>query len=168
MAQYNPEDYDLVENRIRKLYEEHPNARIITINETTPQDRASLTWVMRAEIYLIDDDGCAYLKSTGYAFEIDGTGGANKTSALENAETSAIGRALANAGYSGNKRASREEMAKVDAGVTPVGRDWLAEARLCVSKSELRKLYEQAMRSPKTCSKDTLAQIADLAANLPE
>jgi hypothetical protein len=38
---------------------------------------------------------------------------------LENCETSAIGRALANAGFSGNKRTSREEMEKVARGVAP-------------------------------------------------
>jgi hypothetical protein len=53
---------------------------------------------------------------TGLAFEVDGGMGANQTAALENAETSAIGRALANCGFSGNKRASREEMAKANRG----------------------------------------------------
>ena len=41
--------------------------------------------------------------------------GVNSTSALENCETSAIGRALANVGFAAKgKRASREEMAKVE------------------------------------------------------
>jgi hypothetical protein len=65
------------------------------------------------------DQAANLVKATGFAFEIDGTMGANKTSALENCETSAIGRALANAGFSGNKRTSREEMEKVARGVTP-------------------------------------------------
>jgi hypothetical protein len=54
--------------------------------------------------------------TTGYAEETVSTRGVNSTSALENCETSAIGRALANAGYvTKGKRPSREEMSKVKA-----------------------------------------------------
>jgi hypothetical protein len=49
--------------------------------------------------------------ATGLASESISDRGVNSTSALENCETSAIGRALANAGYAAKgKRASREEM----------------------------------------------------------
>ena len=48
------------------------------------------------------------------AEEIVGVGMVNTTSALENAESSAIGRALANFIFSGNKRPSRQEMEKVE------------------------------------------------------
>jgi len=54
--------------------------------------------------------------ATGYAEEVRGAGNVNRTSHVENCETSAVGRALANAGYAGsdvNKRPSREEMSKV-------------------------------------------------------
>jgi hypothetical protein len=77
---------------------------------------------------------------------------ANKTSALENAETSSTGRALANAGYSGNKRTTREEMAKVERDVTPAAptRPWLVEAEDLASKKDLpglRELYSAAVRA---------------------
>jgi hypothetical protein len=67
--------------------------------------------VIRAELWL--GDICI---ATGYAEEVRGAGNVNRTSHVENCETSAVGRALANAGMAGSdvsKRPSREEMAKV-------------------------------------------------------
>jgi hypothetical protein len=67
--------------------------------------------VIRAELWL--EDLCI---ATGYAEEVRGAGNVNRTSHVENCETSAVGRALANAGMAGtdvNKRPSREEMSKV-------------------------------------------------------
>lgn len=120
MARFNLEDYETVEERIRRFYDLHPDGRIITENETTVNDRAQAIWIVKAYIYLnTGDQANALPKSTGYAFEVDGVGMANQTSALENCETSAIGRALANMNLSGNKRTSREEMEKVARGMTP-------------------------------------------------
>jgi len=145
MANFNLNDYATVDERLVLLYADHPNARIITKNLTTPSDRAAKMWVVRAELWLFVD-GAHYLKATGHAFEIDGAGMANKTSALENCETSAVGRALALAGYSGNKKglASRQEMEKVERAVAPIGRDWVAEAYLATSKDTLRALWAEA------------------------
>ena len=47
---------------------------------------------------------------TGHAYEHEGSSQINKTSALENCETSAIGRALASAGYAGSEFASANEV----------------------------------------------------------
>jgi len=47
---------------------------------------------------------------TGHAYEKEGSTQINKTSALENCETSAIGRALASAGYGGTEFASANEV----------------------------------------------------------
>ncbi len=47
---------------------------------------------------------------TGHAYEIETASGINKTSALENCETSAVGRALAFAGYAGTEIASANEV----------------------------------------------------------
>ena len=156
---YNPKDYEEVKDRLARFLKDHPDARIKTINLTTEKDRDALTWVVRAEIYLpmweIYDDWQPqadpnynwYLKATGLAFEIDGVGGiANKTSALENCETSAIGRALANCGYGGDKRVSAEEMAKVARGIVP-SRDWLKDLKACKDLDELRNLYSDARKA---------------------
>jgi hypothetical protein len=48
-------------------------------------------WRVRAKLYLtVDDQRADCPKAIGHAFEVDGTPGANTTSALENAETSAV------------------------------------------------------------------------------
>jgi hypothetical protein len=69
-------------------------------------------YVVKAYLYRTYLDQVAY--STGFAEEKDSDRGVNATSALENCETSAIGRALANAGFATKgRRPSREEMVKV-------------------------------------------------------
>lgn len=145
MANFNLNDYETVEERIRRFYKDNKTGRIITENITTLQDRQVGTWVVQATVYLNDETDKP--RATGLAFEIDGQGMANKTSALENAETSAIGRALANAGYSGNKRVTREEMAKVARAQTPkaTAKDWSAMADALGNDIEgLRLLYSEA------------------------
>ena len=141
MARFDLNSYETVESRIRRFLEEYPDGRIITHNLTTAADRSVSTWIVRAEVFLTaGDQAVALPKASGLAFEIDGGAGANQTSALENAETSAIGRALANAGFSGNKRASREEMEKVERGAT----NWLQEADKITDIAGLRWLYAKA------------------------
>jgi hypothetical protein len=161
MAQFNLEDYETVASRISKLYDLYPDARIQTDNLTTAYDRERGTWVVRAVIYLNADEQERELpKSNGLAFEIDGAGMANKTSALENCETSAIGRALANMGLSGDQRASREEMAKVQRGVAPT-KDWITEAQGIMNTKDLRDLYNQARQAG--AGQHILEQITDYA-----
>jgi hypothetical protein len=161
MANFNLQDYETVAERIIRFYNDHPDGRIITSNETTAEHRAALTWVMSCAIFLNADDlERALPKATGWAFEIDGSGGmANKTSALENCETSAIGRALANANYGGDKRTSREEMAKVERDVTPQ-RDWLAEAHAANDKENLKRIYNEARQA--NLDSRSLSEIAEL------
>jgi len=162
MAQFNLNDYETVEQRIKRFYKDNPDGRIITENQTKLQDRQVSTWVVMASVYLNNETDKP--KATGLAFEVDGQGMANKTSALENAETSAIGRALANAGYSGNKRTSRQEMEKVARGATPkaTSKDWIAMATDLGNDIEgLRLLYSQAKTA--NAAPATLAKIQELA-----
>jgi hypothetical protein len=106
---FNLADYETVESRLEKFWKEFPDGRISTELEVCEAAR----YVVKAYLYRTYLDGVAY--STGFAEEKDSDRGVNATSALENCETSAIGRALANAGFAAKgKRPSREEMAKVE------------------------------------------------------
>ena len=113
MAQFNLDEYETVHQALIRLYTQYPTARVLTEN-TTPEgvlDR----YEFRAELYLDRDD--PYAVATGWAYEIIGVGPVNKTSAMENCETSAIGRAISNSVLvltkPNNNRPSREEMEKV-------------------------------------------------------
>lgn len=147
MANFNLADYETVDSRIHKFYGEHPDGRIITHNLTTDFDRDRSQWIIRSEVFFDREDHLAGLpKGTGLAFEIDGGSGANKMAALENAETSAIGRALANAGYSGDKRASAEEMAKAnraqESATPPAG--WRARIAAALTLQDLIDIHADA------------------------
>jgi hypothetical protein len=97
-----------VEVRLEKFIKDYPSFRISTELEVVEASR----YIVKAYLFKNAEDGVAW--ATGYAEETVTSRGVNQTSALENCETSAIGRALANAGYAPKgKRPSREEMTKV-------------------------------------------------------
>ena len=108
---FNLDDYETVEERLVKFWKEHQDGQIHTrLVEATPT-----RFIVEASIFRTEADNRPW--TTGLAEETVQGRGVNATSALENCETSAIGRALANAGYATKgKRASREEMAKVAKG----------------------------------------------------
>jgi len=105
---FNLADYEPVEVRLEKFIKDYPAFRISTELEVVEATR----YIVKAYLYKDASDSLAW--ATGYAEETVTSRGVNQTSALENCETSAIGRALANAGYAPKgKRPSREEMGKV-------------------------------------------------------
>ena len=107
---FNLQDYETVEERLIKFWKEHPDGRI----ETELIEATDKRFIVHARLFRTEAD--ARYWTSGLAFELVADRGVNSTSALENCETSAIGRALANAGYATKgKRASREEMTKVAA-----------------------------------------------------
>jgi hypothetical protein len=105
---FNPADYASVQERLPLFWKDCPRGRIVT--EIIVDDGTRI--VMKAELYA--DIADAVPTTTGFAEEVRGSSMVNKTSALENTETSCVGRALANYQYQGAKnRASLEEIVKV-------------------------------------------------------
>lgn len=159
---FNPENYETVQERITRFYGAYEDGRIITDDVTTEADRTQSIWRVKATVYLSRDDQAAGLpKATGYAFEVDGRGMTQKANALETCETSAIGRALANMNLSGNKRATREEMGKADrqGGDTRSASQARAQERMKAqaaanrppaTKEQLDEAIKQAMMEPQS------------------
>lgn len=106
MASFNPAEYIEVADRIPLFWDAYPDGAITT--EIIRLDGPEI--IVKATLYRLKGDVLA----TGIAREVEGRSPVNRTAHAENAETSAIGRALANAGFTGSaKRASKQEMEKV-------------------------------------------------------
>jgi hypothetical protein len=104
---FDPSRYATVAERIALFYRSHPNGRILT--ELVNRDAESVTF----KALVFRGDGDTVPAATGWATEREGDGDINTVACLENTETSAIGRALANLGYTASReRPSVEEMRK--------------------------------------------------------
>jgi len=154
MAKFDLDSYETVGERINKAHELYPDLRITTHLVDIARDdfNKPIQYIVMAQIWIGD-----VLKGQDYAEEIVGSSNVNRTSALENCTTSAIGRALASGlnlqGVDPRKtRPSREEMEKVERmttkSYTPEQEQMAAEAagqlRDIESIDELRNLYEGA------------------------
>ena len=106
---FNLDNYETVETRLAKFWAQFPNGQVFTAIHHYDDNKV----VFRAEIYKDISDPRPV--ATGYAEEVRDLSPVNKTSHVENAETSAIGRALANYVFQSktSPRPSREEMQKV-------------------------------------------------------
>lgn len=105
MAFFNLEDYETVETRLNRFWESHSEDGKV---ETELVSHNNGHYIVKAKIFVGDRQ-----VATGLADEHTSDKGVNARNALENAETSAIGRALANFNFAPKgKRPSREEMIK--------------------------------------------------------
>ena len=106
-ATFDPREYAPVAERIILFYQKHPDGRIITKLLRANQHMV----LFRAQVYRSVSEPRA--AATGYASERPGDGEINTNACVENTETSAVGRALANLGITaGRQRPSLEEMTK--------------------------------------------------------
>ena len=102
-------EYAPVADRITLFYARFPMGRIITrLISRTDEEITVQAFVFRS----VEEERPS---ATGLASERIGDGDVNTVACLENTETSAIGRALANLGLTASaQRPSREEMAKAN------------------------------------------------------
>lgn len=114
MKRFDVANYVDVNERIQAFWAKYPEGRIVTrVDSVDHPETKNRMGVVIAEVYRDASDQRPFV--TGIAKEREGTMGANLTAFLENAETSAIGRALANAGFMVDKaRASKQEMEAVN------------------------------------------------------
>ena len=109
-------NYETVEQRLVRFWAAYPNGRVYTCMMNYTGDAC----VFYAELYADKEDKVPV--ATGYAEEVKSDRGVNATSFVENCETSAIGRAIANCPLqapTSGPRPSRNEMQKVERLTTP-------------------------------------------------
>jgi hypothetical protein len=156
---FNLADYEPVEVRLEKFIKDYPDFRVSTELEVIESNR----YIVKAYLFKTATDSVAW--ATGLAEETVTSRGVNQTSALENCETSAIGRALANAGYAPKgKRPSREEMTKVVKAPAPkVEKDYwttpFGEQDESIKKVDAPVTLDKAV--------DTVAEILGTAKDVP-
>ncbi len=145
-------EYMTVALRVQQFREKHPLWAI----ETHVEDRTEEYVVMRCEIS--NEEG--RILATGHAEEFRKSSQINSTSALENAETSCIGRALAALGFGGSEFASANEVQNAVAQQKPqaqpaqqayFSRGSIDQALEAISKAQsmiiLKTVYEAATRA---------------------
>jgi hypothetical protein len=130
-SDFDPESYAPVAARVELFYERYPTGRILTeLIQHTEQEI-----VFRAAVYRAAED--PEPAATGWAAERIGDGEINAVACLENTETSAIGRALANLGFLASRlRPSAEEVTKAARGRPRLG-----------AEPDLRQLLRTAERA---------------------
>lgn len=110
MGAFNLEDYATVQDRISEFFQDFPDGSIQTFLNRMEGPEV----VFEARVFRSPEEVTSGVFTSGWAHEVEGRSPVNKTSFLENCESSSIGRALANMAYSKDaRRPSRSEMLKV-------------------------------------------------------
>lgn len=155
MAKFNLDNYETVEERLKKFWKDYPNGRVETEVVHITEDGTCVT--IKSAIYKDMND--THPVATGIAQETKGQGGfANADAWMENCETSSLGRSLSNWMYQGaNKpRPSREEMSKVQVEKKPVKKPTKQE------QDAMNKIVDEMVAEPKTATGDVGKQLNQL------
>ena len=145
------DDYETVETRLEKFWAKFPNGR----TETKLLKFDGGQYIVWSAIYRDIADSVPF--ATGLAEETVQGRGVNSTSALENAETSSLGRSLANGGFAAKgKRASAEEMSKVKAKVD-------ADAAIAEAKAKMAQTGKEYVPIAKEDDPWTIREAAPAA-----
>ena len=126
---FNLNDYETVEERITKFWKEFPDGRI----ETELLEAGAGRFIVEARVFRTQADTKPY--ATDMAAESFKAETSLAEFALERCSTSAIGRALATGGFATKKRASREEMAKVNRVTNEERSAVIADAPLAINNT---------------------------------
>jgi len=126
---FNLNDYETVEERITKFWKEYPDGRI----ETELLEAGAGRFIVEARVFRTEADTKPY--ATDMAAESFKAETSLAEFALERCSTSAIGRALATGGFATKKRASREEMAKVNRVTNEERSAVIADAPLAINNT---------------------------------
>jgi hypothetical protein len=164
MAKFNLDNYETVEERLKKFWKDYPNGRVETEVVHITEDGTCVT--IKSAIYKDIND--THPVATGIAQETKGQGGfANADAWMENCETSSLGRSFSNWMYQGaNKpRPSKEEMSKV---VKKPADIKVEKPKMTSDKEDLKSLEkakqefaESITETPKTPKADQMNMLID-------
>jgi len=151
---FNLNDYETVEERITKFWKEFPDGRI----ETELLEAGAGRFIVEARVFRTEADTKPY--ATDMAAESFKAETSLAEFALERCSTSAIGRALATGGFATKKRASREEMAKVNRVTNEERSAVIADAPLAINNT-----WDEFVSEKPTQPVVTLNDAAELVGN---
>jgi hypothetical protein len=137
-------EYMTVALRVQNFREAHPDWSIVT--QIVHRDENEVVMVAT----ILNDQG--RILATGHAEEKRKASQINSTSALENCETSAIGRALAGAGFGGSEFASANEVQNAIQQQSPGVDKAVAAIKEAGSMEALKIVYTAAIRQFKNPS----------------
>ena len=159
MPKFNLDNYETVEDRLKKFWNDYPNGRVETEVVHITDDGTCVT--IKSAIYKDIND--THPVATGIAQETKGQGGfANADAWMENCETSSLGRSLANWMYQGTDKArpSREEMSKsapkVKVEKKPVAKPTKEE------QESMNKVVDEMVAEPKSSTGNVANQLNTL------